>query len=240
MPFAFGFSCLILFAAVTAACRPDVPCAHVPRCDSGKLAILEDFKVSNVPGIVPAKQSTSVRICYDQEGFKLNTIATDSNIFSPYTQCNSEVWVNSDVLEVFMAPVQDATQNPIWYHETDTSASGAVWAGHINNTKGNWSNCNDISCTPGPLPCTGLGDFDSLPGLHAHVTNYTEGWRNQLSIPFELFPKEYATGKFWRANFYRYDYPWGDKVNYELSGWSPTHDPSFHIPARFGVLVLDE
>jgi hypothetical protein len=36
----------------------------------------------------------------------------------------------------------------------------------------------------------------------------------------------------------RYDYPDGpnaDFSNYELTAWSPTHSPSFHEPARFGI-----
>lgn len=33
-------------------------------------------------------------------------------------------------------------------------------------------------------------------------------------------------------------YPSGADAPPELSGWSPTHDPSFHVPARFGVLRL--
>ena len=46
----------------------------------------------------------------------------------------------------------------------------------------------------------------------------------------------------WRVNFYRYSYPDGPNAafdNYELNAWSPTHGPSFHVPNRFGVIVLD-
>ena len=47
------------------------------------------------------------------------------------------------------------------------------------------------------------------------------------------------------TSFCRYDYPYGshhrhnDNKSYELTAWSPTHCGSYHIPARFGVIVLD-
>ena len=220
--------------------RTDVPFAHVPPCGDGNGAILKDFKVSDAPVDTPALQQTVVKICHSESGFKIVTVANDTNIFSPYTTCNSQVWVNSDVLEVFLGPVVSPFDNPKWYHETDTSASGAVWAGHINKPKlGNWSNCDGgIGCQPGPLPCSGLDSFTGLPGLHAQVTNMTGSWKNELTIPFNLFPEKYRSSKIFRGNFYRYDYPNGDRTTFELSGWSPTHNPSFHVPARFGVLVL--
>ena len=67
-------------------------------------------------------------------------------------------------------------------------------------------------------------------------------------MPWEMFPAEYSPsgdGKpwsVWRMNFYRYSYPDGpDKSydNYELNAWSSTHSGSFHVPSRFGVVVLD-
>ena len=42
----------------------------------------------------------------------------------------------------------------------------------------------------------------------------------------------------WRLNLYRYAFPNKTDPTPELSGWSPTHDPSFHVPARFGVAYL--
>ena len=46
--------------------------------------------------------------------------------------------------------------------------------------------------------------------------------------------------KLWRANFYRYGYPGGAEAPYNLSAWSPTREGSFHVPEKFGVVVLDD
>ena len=204
----------------------------------------------------PPTFATNGGICHDEMGFRVVMVATDANIFSPYTTCNSEVFVGSDVMEVFMAPVDDLSDDPQYYYELDTSPSGALWGGISNNTLGNSSVCiaeND-ECTAGTLTCSGLADF--AHGMTTTAQNLTRineteawGWRVDLFVPWEIFAEKYQpkfnedTREFvyhekWRMNFYRYSYPDGGRENYELSGWSPTHDPSFHVPSKFGRVSL--
>ena len=112
--------------------------------------------------------------------------------------------------------------------------------------KGNVSNCDH--CVAGMRhPCFGRDVFPpySADGLGVRVRNTSTGWTASLFVPFAMFPSEFVGHRhpwpLWRVNFYRYAFPSGPSPrfdNYELSGWSPTHDPSFHIPARFGVAVL--
>ena len=45
--------------------------------------------------------------------------------------------------------------------------------------------------------------------------------------------------RIWRANFARFDTPRGAPAH-EQTAWSPTLSGSFHVPHRFGVLVLDD
>ena len=67
----------------------------------------------------------------------------------------------SDVLEVFIAPVHDPTDNPQWYFELDASPSGVMWAGLSNNSRGNVSTCvsADACAAAGTLPCSGRATF---------------------------------------------------------------------------------
>jgi hypothetical protein len=244
------FVCIFLLMAVcwaasnssehTISCsdfKLDVPCVDVPKCSENKFASLSKFvTMSNKQ----PQQSTTVDICYvEGESFKVHMVAEDHDVFSPYTTCNSEVYVNSDVLEVFMTPTKSPYDAPQWYYEMDTSPSNAVWVGHKNNSLGNWSNCNhqDDHCVAGTIKCEGLNIFPQFPNLVADVINFTAGWSNDLNIPFTIGPPEYRDSKIWRANFYRYDYPISRDV-YELSGWSPTFCDSFHVPQQFGVLIL--
>jgi hypothetical protein len=60
-------------------------------------------------------------------------------------------------------------------------------------------------------------------------------WTAELAIPFRsLVAETPRLGSRWRANFLRIDRPPG--VPRELSAWSPTGRPLFHVPERFGVI----
>jgi hypothetical protein len=73
-----------------------------------------------------------------------------------------------------------------------------------------------------------------LPKLHKDI-----GGDNMTSLADSPSLRPW---QLWRMNFYRYSYPSGPDAkydNFELNAWSSTHDPSFHVPERFGVVVLD-
>jgi hypothetical protein len=226
----------------------DVPCLHAPRCEDGSGAFA-DFKISTAAGDVPATQPTNGTVCWSKTGLHIRETARDAHIFSPYTRCNAPVFSKSDVLEVFLSPVVSPTDNPRFYYELDTSPSGAFFANLMDNKLGNSSVCiASAGCDdPGTLPCTGRAGF--AHGMTSTAVNNTASWSTDLFVPWASFPDRYAPSKSggvpwktWRMNFYRYSYPFGHNAafdNYELNAWSPTHGPSFHVPERFGVVVLD-
>ena len=227
----------------------DVPCLHIAACGVEPAATFGPFFISDAALDEPAVQQTHGTICYDSAGIHVAEVATEAHIFSPYTQCNDEVFVASDVLEVFIAPVLSVTDNPEYYYELDASPSGAMWGGLSDNPRGNVSTCiSEAACGEGSitLNCTGLASF--AHNMTVAVKNETRSWSTQLFIPWGIFDARFqpsASGAspwpLWRLNFYRYDYPDGpnsDFSNYELTAWSPTHDPSFHVPERFGVAML--
>lgn len=246
-------------AARETACgrSDDVPCLEIPPCDAAREpAPFSIRRVSNAAGSEAARQLTKGHACWNESsGLHIFETASDTSVFSPYTTCNSPVFANSDVLEVFVAPALQPTDNPRWYYEIDASPSGVLWAALTNNTRGNASTCvasMGCSCTHGKgekcsakLPCTGRATFDDGPSVR--MTNETGAYSSHLTIPWSLFAlgfrPERRSGKpwpWWRINFYRYDYPEGPGGRYELTAWSPTHEPSFHVPSRFGVARLVE
>ena len=166
--------------------------------------------------------------------------ASWGKITSGSPTCDSSVFVNSDVLEVFLAPVLAPTDNPRWYYELDASPSGVLWAGLSNNSKGNASTCVAADgCTrSGTLPCRGRATFEH--GLTVSVSNGTGTYSTQLLVPWALFaarfrPRGGEPWPHWRLNFYRYDYPRGPSGDFELTAWSPTHDLSF-VTCRGGAI----
>jgi hypothetical protein len=242
------------------AAKPEVPCIRVGPCEAMSHATFGDFKVSNAPGDVPASQPTQGTVCYDAEGLRVSEFATDAFVFSPYVNCNAAVWVASDVLEVFLAPILDPADDPQWYFELDATPTGAMFGSLIDNAKGAAPTCiaAEAPCAAGPLPCSGAAAFPL--NMTVVTTTASDYWTTGLFVPWGLFAPEFqpryaaagghsggdggealAPWRTWRVNFYRYDYPQGpnaDFTNYELSAWSPTHTPSFHEPSRFGVMVL--
>jgi len=245
-------SLLLLHLHITSSTDPctsqTLPCLHVPSCDDGSAAY-GDFKITNVPTVEPALDQTTGEICWNQKGISVKEFAFDTHVFTPWMHCNDLVFQKSSVLEIFVAPVHHVSDNPIWYFELDTAPSGAMWSGLSNDSRGNSSTCvsADGCDKSGTLECTGINTFPHH--LTTTALNKSKGWGIEMIIPWEMFAKEFQPTmltqqphSIWRMNFYRYSYPNGPNSkfsNYQLSGWSPTHDPSFHVPARFGVIVLD-
>ena len=79
--------------------------------------------------------------------------------------------------------------------ETDTGATGALWASQIYNPEhGNVSNCNNSTahpdaCLPGLLPCRGRADFAGL--VSAHVTRGQGWWANKLRLSWHLWKQPF-------------------------------------------------
>jgi len=229
--------------SVESSCaRSDVPCLVVPRCESGRYALVNRFYLTKVPAGTyadPADQ-TEVRVCYNATGFRIRHVVYDKHVFSPFTKCNDNVWEKGDVLETFIAPVHSIYDVPKFYWEVDGSPNSNLFVALIENA--NMGNTTCRSCKPGPLPCQGAHDFPPHKfSYKARVYKNAQKpmWTTDLFIPFTIFPESMRKSKLWRGNFYRYDYPQGETGPYQLSGWSPTFNGSFHIPTRFGVITLE-
>lgn len=226
-----------------------LPKLVVPVCP--KVATISSFYVNTVPGnqLKKPKQNTRVTVCWSHTGIEVATFATDTDVFNGCQTCNCPVFSKGDVLEVFIGPVEHQSDNPEYYHEIDTGASGALWAAQTA------SNCGAVSpapCVGGELNCSGLADFGPLTAVVA-VDSATppQWWTNTLHIPWSLFKQPFFNStasppwRIWRGNFYRYDYPYRtagppgyNHSHFELTAWSPTHSGSFHTPPRFGVIEL--
>ena len=97
--------------------NPDVvPCLRVRHCEDVRgPARIDRFFLSPPPvGLVPPLQETNVEVCYDERGMFVTTRAWDDNVFSNATKCNDPVFALGDVLEVFVGPVEDPTDDPEW------------------------------------------------------------------------------------------------------------------------------
>lgn len=128
----------------------------------------------------------------------------------------SDALWNHDVAEVFIA-AGDAM--PTRYAEFEVSPRGEWIALHIETTKAG---------APAAVP---LHDEARFAALIDH-TRHT--WHGLIQVPFSaLMQNSPSVGTRFRLNLFRSQGP----RPVELA-WQPTLHPSFHVPERFGLLVL--
>ena len=142
-------------------------------------------------GAAPA-QRTEARMCWDAQrgGLVVSAAVQDGSLCSPYTACDDETFVDADVVELFLTPTEAATDAPAVYLELDLAPTGALWAGAINDTRGNASYCtlgNDAS----PHHCGQFGPLAPCEGAATFAGGLTAAARNASSSGL---PAEAATG----------------------------------------------
>ncbi|CAE8637100.1 unnamed protein product, partial [Polarella glacialis] len=213
------------------------------------------YYITDVPGhLLPVEQAVT-RVCWNASGLVIDTNNSDMDIWQSCQECGCQNFNDGDVAEVFLAPVSSSSRSPSWYYELDVGAiSGAFWGGVVHNSLGDdalYSSSFPCSATapPGGFGSCELNCSARLPAVQ--VARGQSWWARSLQIPWAMFLEDYRPSgsaepwPVWRANFYRYSYPFKlpnssdfDRSRAELSGWSPTHDASFHVPAHFGLLRL--
>lgn len=253
--------CLALSLALSSTpgllgAKAELPELSVPHCSVG-WASTQGYYVTNVEDLQPATWDAVTRVCWDESGITVATNNTDHNIWQTCEACGCANFNHGDVAEAFLGPVSTPGAVPAWYYELDVGAvAGAFWGAIVHNAQGSDSVYpSSIPCSAEPSP----GGFASCVldcGGPLPVVAVAQGegwWARTMSLPWTMFAAEYTPAgnggqpwPHWRGNFYRYSYP--KKLpdgtysrsggSYELSGWSSTHNPSFHVPARFGTLAF--
>ncbi len=169
-------------------------------------------------GEAPALR-THVRAFYDPRAAALclRFLCEDDAVCSDYTQRDDPIY-NQDVLEVFLCDAGDLHR----YKEFEVSPRNVQFDADIRYR--------------GPHDTTiGLG-WD-LAGWQTH-TRFEPDARRLCSVwrmPLSGMDHTPQPGERWRMNVYRIDH---SARGMELSAWSPTGEPNFHVPERFGWVVF--
>ena len=159
------------------------PCLHVPACP--KMAVAKDFKLTNATGWPLAVEQTTARLCHDAAGLHVHADAKDSSVKASVTECGVVSMMNTDdVMEVFLAPVNEATDDPRFYHEIDTGASGDLWGSLTQNVEGHGRDPGRFKptvadCRPGQpacdCPCDGHKTFPRWGSCNASNPHFPYG-----------------------------------------------------------------
>lgn len=188
----------------------------------------------------PARTMTRAKIAWDSEYLYVGVLAEDEDIWSTYTDHDSELW-NEDVLEVFMDPEGDAEG----YLEFEVSPLNTVldlWVEKPLFSQGGPSHFawNAVGLRTAVHVDGSLGDDDQTK---AERGDTDREWSMELALPWADATIVSGTmalppnpGDTWRMNVTRYDYSRGSG---ELSQWSPSDvKGAWHEPREYGYVTF--
>ncbi len=183
----------------------------------------------------PAKYRTRFRALWSDEGLFLRFDATDPDPWHTMTRRDDHLW-DEEVVEIFLDPGRAGRD----YYELEISPANVV--------------CEVRMIAPSPNK---KQDFAwDLAGLLTRATlrrdaaDRTTGWTATAFLPWPgLAPLPSAAhvavppapGDRWRFNLFRIERPGGPQAPEKgvvAAAWSPTGEPSFHVPRAFRDLVF--
>lgn len=174
-------------------------------------------------GAGPERESTVLRIWYDDTALFLGWTCTDADVHATLTARDANLW-DEEVVEFFVAP-----QELPRYFELQWNPVGGVFDAIVTNDLDDRGLSRKIS----------VDRTFTAAGMRSAVVKRRDGgepgWQVEVRIPFaDLGRPAPRPGDVWRGNFYRYNRTRGQRE--ELVSWSPTLLRSFHQPSRFGYL----
>ena len=234
-------------------------CIEIKSCDN-TIDITTIFinKLSNGQG--DSLSSSSIGICYNNNGIIINNIGYNQNYYNGnYSKCNDPIY-NLDVNEVFITPYieNDNDNGPYCYNEIDMSPNNIMFEAGIYNP-----NLNHTGLS------SSLRNCDKSGIIHESLLDLSNSiWNSKLQIPWSILycplgcplqsyqdicnnnNNNYGLiGNIFRVNFYRINEikstlqcssGYSSPQTCEYNAWNPTntYPPSFHEPKYFGYLIL--
>lgn len=201
------------------------------------------------------RQATWVKTAHDGSVLRVLFHCEDSEVWATHTERDSLLY-EEEVVEVFLDPEGDLEA----YFEIQVNPLNAVLDLALRRSRAGlkrnfaWQ-CEGLrtavrlhfapppesavetgAASPQTWQCVLVNDFASVqpPDLAWAIA-----WSAELAIPFAsvsaLPPKPE-----WRINFFRIDRPKHPAgTPRELSAWSPTLAPNFHVPEKFGTVKFE-
>lgn len=191
--------------------------------------------VDNLTGRAP-RQSTAVKLLYDDEYLYVGFDCEDTDAWSTYTEHDDPLY-NEEVVEIFLDPSGLLRA----YFELQVSPRNVSFDSLILNDggrRGEGRGPNFQGLTQ--WTCRGMRHAVVVRGDPTRRGTSDEGWTVELAVPFSQLVTAAnippRPGDTWRANIYRIDHA---RDCSEFTAWSPTGMHDFHVTEAFGRLVFE-
>jgi len=176
------------------------------------------FLKENIAGGDPL-QPTWFKTAWNERELSVFFHCTDTDAWATHTVRDAPLY-DEEVVEIFIDPVGDLQS----YFEIEVNPLNTVCDLLLRRTRSGWQK-------------TFSWDLEGFRAVTNHQKNETPpSWTVEMAIPFAGLGPDFGPtpGKTWRVNFLRIDRP--KNSEWELSAWSPTGKPRFHIQEKFGFL----
>lgn len=183
----------------------------------------------------PAAYATRFRAVWREEGLFLRFDATDPDPWHTMTRRDDHLW-EEEVVEIFLDPGGGGRD----YYELEISPANVV--------------CDVRMIAPWPDKkqdfAWDLAGLLTRTRLRKDAAGKTTGWTATASLPWaglRLLPSARGVavppkvGDRWSFNLFRIERPGGPRAPEKgaiAAAWSPTGQPSFHVPRAFRELVF--
>ena len=228
---------------------PQLRCGQAKLCaltadPSGVIwqALAPTWLLDTVSSETP-RQRTWVKVAHDETELRVLFHAEDTEVWATHTQRDALLY-EEEVVEIFLDPVGDLNG----YFEIEVNPLNAVLDLVLRRSRSGWKRNFAWQCEGLQTAVrlwSGNGEAKSSRLIDASSIGIPEtlaeanAWSAELSIPFASI-SSVPPARDWRVNFYRIDRPKTPLDSpRELSAWSPTGAPNFHVPERFGYLHLE-
>lgn len=248
---------------VTRARRASGPIAVDGRLDEAAWGAAErvgPFVLTGTGAASPTGQATHARVLWDDARVYFAFEVEDRDVWARDAQRDDVELPADEVVEVFL----DDGGEGLTYYELEVSPKNVVYdllcqkgPGDTFTAFAHW----DAKAIPalGPLgletavTVQGTLDVVASGATPVELAQEDRGWTVELALPWTALwstgvhtepraPVPPRVGDRWRLGLYRIERPRVATAQgtVEYQAWSPTRRPSFHVPARFGVLEFAE
>lgn len=174
------------------------------------------------------REQSIVKLVWDDECLYIASVCQDAHITARHTAPRGPI-AGDDCIEIMLAPRRD---RPAFYFNVEWNVVG----GYVDGHRPNGANSPRVEWDARDLRLAG-----KYVGSLNDDRDEDEYWCTEVAIPWANFREHLVNfppkaGDEFRANFNRH----GGLTNEQYSQWSSvgTPAPAFHVPQRFGRLIL--